>query len=123
MELGEIDWMVPDFVWVTRIGVAGVMAVALTGMLYLMVANPWANVFACSAGLAWLSLLYCDANSDAQARREEVVELEKQVVVLRSTLQEMAVMHESLESQVSEEMYKRIRFRRRGSHSLSSSSL
>jgi hypothetical protein len=99
------------------------MAVALTGMLYLMVANPWANVFACSAGLGWLSLLYCDANSDAQARREEVMELEKQVVVLRSTLQEMAVMHDTLESRVTDDMRRRMHFRWRGPHSLSSSSL
>jgi hypothetical protein len=123
MELGEIDWMVTDFAWVTRIGVAGVMAVTLTGMLYLVTHNPWASVFACAAGMGWVLLDYCQMYAEERARFNEVVELEKQVVVLRSTLQEMAVMHESLESQVSEEMYKRIRFRRRGSHSLSSSSV
>jgi hypothetical protein len=119
MELGEIDWMVT----VTRIGVTCGTAVTLTGLLYLVTHNPWASVFACAAGMAWVLMDYCQMCAEERARCNEVVELEKQVVVLRSTLQEMAVMHESLESQVSEEMYKRIGFRRRGAHSLSSSSL
>ncbi len=100
------------------------MAVALTGMLYLMVASPWASVFACAAGMVWLELDYCQICSEERARREEVVELEKQVVVLRSTLQEMAVMHDAMESRVTDDMHRRMHyFRRRGPHSLSSSSL
>jgi hypothetical protein len=123
MELGEIDWMMADFQWVTRIGLTCGMAVTLTALLYLVTHNPWASVFACAAGMGWVLLDYCQVCAEERARCDEVVELEKQVVVLRSTLQEMAVMHETLESQVSDEMYKRICFRRRGPHSLSSSSL
>jgi hypothetical protein len=97
------------------------MAVTLTGLLYLVTHNPWASVFACAAGMGWVLLDYCQMCAEERARCNEVVELEKQVVVLRSTLQEMAVMHEELESRVSTEMYKRIGCGRR--RSLSSSSL
>ena len=101
--------MALDFQWMTRIGVTWCVAAGLTGGLYLVTHNPWASVFACGAALGWVLLDHCQMCEEEQRRRAEVAELEKQVVSLRSTMQEMAVMHEEQESGA-----QRVRSRRRG---------
>ena len=109
--------------WVTRIALTWCMGAGLTGLLFLVTHNPWASVFACGAGVGWLLLDLCETSSEARDRRDEVAELEKQVIVLRSAMQDMAVMHDELETRVDTAAYKRAGFRRRGVHSQSSSSL
>ena len=88
MELGVVA--MTDFSWVTRICVTWLAAVALTALLFLMTNNPWASVFACGVGLGWLLLDYGLTLEALRARQMDIVELEKQIVVMRTALHDMS---------------------------------
>ena len=76
------------------------MGVALTGLLFLVTQNPWGSVFACCAGLGWLLIDYGLTAEALRVQQEAGTELEKQIVVLRTALHEMAMANSELEASV-----------------------
>lgn len=70
---------------------AGGFAVPVTACLYLMTRHPWVSTFACVVGLGYILGNWMELDTRLQAKTEEVAELEKQVVVLKSAMHEMAV--------------------------------
>ena len=102
---------------ITRACIALSTGVWLASLLYVVVRNPWAGVLACGSVLGFVLCEWWSTVCELRDRQEEVVELEKQVVVLKSAMQEMAVL-----DSVSEGRMRRAQFRAAG-RALSASSL
>ena len=97
MELREVDMIAMLADRVTRTCISVSVWVWVSAALYLVVRNPWYGVLACGVALGHALCEWWAAADEARERGEEVVELEKQVVALRSTMREMAVMNSELE--------------------------
>ena len=100
MELREVDTTMMMSVvsgTATRTCISVSVGVWLSGALYVVVQNPWYGVLACGVALGHVLCEWWAAADEARERREEVNELEKQVVALRSTMREMAMVNAELE--------------------------
>jgi hypothetical protein len=94
MELGEVMQVGDAFIkMVSSIGIGACLA----GSLYLTVRNPWFAVLACGTVLGRVLLLLWEAEHELRARLEDLSELEKQVVALRTAMHEMRMIHGDLE--------------------------
>ncbi len=119
MELREVDTMMMLMAGtITRTCISVSVGVWLSAALYLVVRNPWYGVLACGVALGHVLCEWWAAADEARDRREEVCELEKQVVALRSTMQEMALL-----DAVSEARIRRAKFRTGLGRTLSARSL
>jgi hypothetical protein len=119
MELREVEitmMMLAD--GVTRACISVSVGVWVSAALYLVVRNPWYGVLACGVGLGHVLCEWWAAADEARERGEEVVELEKQVVALRSTMREMALLDPASEAQI-----RRAKFRTGRDRTLSTMSL
>lgn len=90
----------------------------ITAALWLVTRHPWCSVFACAAAVGWLQFDNWAHAGECRAKQEEIVELEKQVVVLRSAMHEMASVNGQLEA-----VHRRACWRNRPQRNLSTSSL
>ena len=90
----------------------------LTGLLRLVTLNPWLGVFVTACTTMWFLAEASDMWAECEGKCHEVVELEKQVVVLKSAMQEMAVMNSDQETR-----YRRHSLRESKAHFSSSNSL
>ena len=88
--MSGIDWQRALF--------AMLLGGGLTGLLRLVTLNPWLGVFVTACTTMWFLAEASDMWAECEGKCHEVVELEKQVVVLKSAMQEMAVMNSELES-------------------------
>lgn len=61
----------------------------LACLLWLVVREPWAGVFGTGACMGWVLMGSLQLTEDKQALKQEIRELEKQVIVLRSRLSEL----------------------------------
>ena len=118
MELREVDTIMMFSSTVARTCISVSVGVWLSGALYVVVRNPWYGVLACGVALGHVLCEWWAAADEARERREEVCELEKQVVALRSTMQEMALL-----DAVSEARIRRAKFRSGLGRTLSTRSL
>ncbi len=117
MELHEVD-ITMLAATVTRTCISVSVGVWLSAALYLVVRNPWFGVLACGVALGHVLCEWWAAADEARDRREEVAELEKQVVALRSAMQEMATLDSTCEARM-----RRVKFRSGLSRTLSARSL
>jgi hypothetical protein len=109
MELQDvmvIDWQRALF--------AGLLGGGVTGLLRLVTLNPWLGVFVTACTTMWFLAEACDMWNECESKKEEVAELEKQVVVLKSAMQEMALMDSELKV-----VNRRLGFRNRSKNSSS----
>jgi hypothetical protein len=94
MELGEVMQVGDAFIkMVSSIGIGAWLA----GSLYLTVRNPWFAVLACGTVLGRVLLLLWEAEHELRARLDDLSELEKQVVALRTAMHEMSIRNDELE--------------------------
>ena len=84
-----IDWQ--------RALIAGLLGGGVTGLLRLVTLNPWLGVFVTACTTMWFLAEAWDMWNECESKKEDVAELEKQVVVLKSAMQEMALMNSELE--------------------------
>ena len=117
MELGDVVWTMTD-TGVTRACISLSFGAWLAGMLYLVVQSPWVGVLACGCALGYALCEWWTATCDLQERQEEVAELEKQVVVLKSAMQEMAVLDSVCEARTRKARFLASRERWPSNHSL-----
>ena len=75
--------------WNTTICFSISMGVWITAALWLIVRQPWTSVFGVGMYAGWLIMDCMYMAGDKQAQLEEIIELEKQVCVLRSRLSDM----------------------------------
>lgn len=90
---------------------------ALTCCLELMAAYSLLKTFVFCAGLGYLLVDWLGLDAQLQAKQEEVVELEKQVLVLKTGMHELTVRFGELEGK-----YRKACFRNAPVRSLSTSS-
>ena len=83
--------------WSTTVCLSLSMGVWMTGALWLIVREPWVCVFGMGMYEGWLLMDCMHLAGEKQAQLEEIMELEKQVIVLRSRLSEMVSENCSLE--------------------------
>ena len=83
--------------WTTTVCFSISVGVWITGALWLIVRQPWTSVFGVGMYAGWLLMDCMHLAGEKQAQLEEIGELEKQVVVLRSRLSEMARENSHLE--------------------------
>ena len=76
--------------WQARLSVACCAGVWITAALWMTTGNPWCSVFACAAAVGWLQFDNWATVGECHARQETIMELEKQVVALRTTMHDMA---------------------------------
>ena len=74
----------------TRIMFAVGLGAWVTALVWLLSRSPWAGVFALGIALGWVQTDKWLLLEEDKERRDEVVELEKQVVSLRATLSRVA---------------------------------
>ena len=87
--LTRIIGMARERDWSTTICFSISMGAWITAALWLIVREPWACVFGATACVGWLLMDCMHMAGDMQAQLEEIMELEKQVCVLRSRLSDM----------------------------------
>jgi hypothetical protein len=104
--------------WPTRIGFGVSIGAWLTGLLWMVLRSPLLAVFVTGVALGLYILENCWLSEVARARADGIVELEKQVVSLRSTIHEMSLRTRGLEVE-----HRRAAFRNRLTRGLSVSSL
>jgi hypothetical protein len=104
--------------WPTRIGFGVSIGAWLTGLLWMVLRSPLLAVFLTGVALGLCILENCWLSEVTRARADEIAELEKQVVVLRSTIHGMSLYNHGLEAE-----HRRAAFRGRLSRGLSVSSL
>ena len=83
--------------WTTTVCFSISMGMWMTGALWLIVRQPWTSVFGVGMYAGWLLMDCMHLASEKQAQQDEIRELEKQVVVLRSRLSEMTRENSQLE--------------------------
>jgi hypothetical protein len=87
MELSEVmigmDWQRALFVMLLGGG--------MTGMFWLVTSNPWPGVFLTACTTMWFLAEARDMRIECEGRKEEVAELERHVVALKTVIHEMAV--------------------------------
>ena len=96
---------------------AGGIGLTMTCILELMAALPLLKSFVYCAGLGYLLMDWMGLDAQLQAKQEEVVDLEKQVLVLKSAMHELTVRFAELEGK-----YRKAYFRNGPVRSLSTSS-
>ena len=89
MELKDVMMMM-DWPW-HRVLFAAVLGAGTTGCIRLIMVTPWVGVFVTACTTMWYLGEASELEWENQARKAEVAELEKQVVVLRSRLHEMSL--------------------------------
>jgi hypothetical protein len=97
---GEISMELQDVMMVIdwqRALIAGLLGGGVTGLLRLVTLNPWLGVFVTACTTMWFLAEAWDMWNECESKKEDVAELEKQVVVLKSAMQEMALMNSELE--------------------------
>ena len=104
--------------WPTRIGFGVSIGAWLTGLLWMVLRSPLLAVFLTGVALGLCILENCWLSEVTRARADEIVELEKQVVVLKSTIHGMSLYNHGLEVE-----HRRAAFRGRLSRGHSVSSL
>ena len=97
---------------------AVLLGAGTTGFIRLITANPWLGVFLTACTTMWYLGEAGELEGEYQAKKEEVVELEKQVIVLKSALHDMATSKSEYETQ-----YRRSRSQGFTGRTLSTSSL
>lgn len=94
MELGEVHFLrMPAKTSAVRILFALCLGAWMTATMWVVTRSPWAGVFALGAALGWVLLDYWLLLEEDHERRDEVMELEKQVVSLRASMSSMAHTH------------------------------
>ena len=104
--------------WQAQLIMGWCAGVWITAALWLVTRHPWCSVFACAAAVGWLQFDNWATMSECRAKQEEIAELEKQVIVLRSAMHEMATVNSELEA-----VNRRARRRSRPQRDLSTCSL
>jgi hypothetical protein len=89
--------MALDNDWSTKICFSISAGVWMTVLHWVIVREPWCSVFGLAMCLGWLLMDCMRLSGEKQVQLEEIRELEKQVVVLRSRLSEMARENSHLE--------------------------
>lgn len=97
-------WDVTVMDWARALFAVGFGAM-MGGLLRLVVVEPWVGVHVTGAAMAWFMADASGRCDENEALRGEIVELEKQVVVLKSAMHEMAKMQSEMETK-----YRRARF-------------
>lgn len=93
MELRDVSWM--DW----RCGLyAGCFGLALGCLLRMVVMDPWVGVHVAGAAMAWFMAKASMWSEENEALRGEIAELQKTVMVVKSTMHEMAMMNRELEA-------------------------
>ena len=70
---------------------AGLLGGGMTGMFWLVTSNPWPGVFLTACTTMWFLAEARDMRIECECRKEEVAGLERQVVMLKRAIHEMAV--------------------------------
>lgn len=115
MELRDVSWMSCA---VTRAGISLSVGAWLAGALFVVVEWPWVGVLACGTVLGYVLCEWWAAMAELRDRQQEVVELEKQVVVLKSAMQEMATLDSVCEARNRRAKFRASRDRWPSTHSL-----
>ena len=112
MELKDVTMNWPGALFACSFGAA------LTCCLQLMHEYPLFGRFVCCAGIGYLLVDWLGLDAQLQAKQEEVVGLEKQVLVLKSAMHDLSVRYGELEGK-----YRKACFRINPARSLSTSCL
>ncbi len=100
MELGEVSLTMPYRSAANRMAFSLGLGAWMTGVMYAVARVPWAGVFALGVALGWVLLDYWLVLDEERERREDVIELEKQVVALRASMSRMVQSDARLEAEL-----------------------
>ena len=98
MELAEVNPMAQGDV-MSRLVFSLCVGAWTTSLMWVVSRQPWAGVFALGVSLGWVLMGYWLEMEESSERREEVVELEKQVVSLRASMSRMVQVDAALEGE------------------------
>lgn len=92
MELRGVTLRMPEVLSSpTRLLFAVGLGAWMTGLVWVLSRSPWAGVFALGVALGWAQTDKWLLLEEERERRDEVAELEKQVVSLRATLSRLTL--------------------------------